>query len=140
VSREDVELVRRLYEAWLAGDQETALAGIDPDIEWVEPEENPDAGNWRGPEGVRESFEKWTEPFENYRLEVREFVDLDPCVLAVCRQHARGRGSGVEVDSDIWHLWTLRDGRAVRAEMFLRREDALRAAESEAASRPEPPA
>ena len=31
MSDDDVELIRRLHEAWVAGDREAALAGVDPD-------------------------------------------------------------------------------------------------------------
>ena len=44
------------------------------------------------------------------------------------RYTGRGKGSQVEVDSLGAHLWTLRDGMAVRLEVFSSREKALAAA------------
>jgi uncharacterized protein len=132
VSREDVELVRSLHEAWLAGDREIALALVDPDIEWVQPSDSPAPGTDRGPQGIERSMADWTEPFEDFGFEIRELRDLgEGKVLAGLRQHGRIRGSSVPIEANIFHLWTVRDGRAVRAEMFRTEEDAL-----EAASRP----
>jgi len=40
----------------------------------------------------------------------------------------RGRASGVDVEHLIFQVWTLRDGRIVRAAMFCDEEAALEAA------------
>ena len=45
------------------------------------------------------------------------------------KQTARGGVSGVELEIRIGHLWTVRDGKAVRLEVFPAREDARKAAE-----------
>jgi len=127
---DNVERIRRLYEAWSAGDLDTAIAGMDPDVEWLEPADSPDARAWRGAEGIVASMEKWTEPFEDFGFAIVEMVPAGERVLVQLHQHARGRGSGAEVEGDIWHLWTLVDGKAVKAEMFSSREEALAAAES----------
>ena len=123
-----VALVQRLYDAWAAGDTETALAGIDPDIEWIEPADNPDGQARRGPEGVLASMAQWTQPFEDYAYEIMERTDLGAQVLFGLVQRGRGRASGVRVESRIWHLWTVKAGRAARLEMFMDRDAALAAA------------
>ena len=129
-SSPNVAFVRDLYDAWLTGDIERALAGVDPELEWVEPRDTPDASTWSGPEGVLESMAKWTEPFEDFGFEVVEAFDVGEQVLVELVQHARGKGSGVAVEGHIWHLWTVREGRAVRLEMFGDRDEALAAADS----------
>lgn len=40
----------------------------------------------------------------------------------------RGRASGIETDVEEFHVWTLRNGRVVRMQMFLDRDEALAAA------------
>jgi ketosteroid isomerase-like protein len=137
----NLELVRGLYRAWEAGDLDAALAGLAPDIEWVEPVDTPDGQSWRGPEGVLASMAEWTEPFDEYRIELLEELDLGDQVLVGVLQSGRGKASGVAVESEVWHLWTLRDGKAVRAEMFRTRADALQAtAAPRSESRPVGPA
>ena len=44
------------------------------------------------------------------------------------RYIGRGKGSGVDVDTPGAHLWTVKDGRAVRMVVFSDRERALEAA------------
>jgi len=121
-------LVQRLYDAWIAGDAETALAGIDPDIEWIEPTDTPDGQLWRGAEGVLASMAEWTQPFEDYSFEILERLDLGEQALFGLVQRGRGRGSGAQVESWVWHLWTVKDRRATRLEMFRDKEAALAAA------------
>jgi ketosteroid isomerase-like protein len=134
VAANDVELVRGLYEAWLSGDRERAAQGVHPQIEWVEPPQSPDSETHQGPEGVEYSMDRWTEPFANWRMESDELRDLgEGKVLVVGRQFARARDSEVEVEAPIFHLWTVRDERAIRMQMFLSEGEALAAA----ASRPE---
>jgi uncharacterized protein len=132
VSEDDVELIRRLHEAWVAGDREAALAGVDPGIEWVQPADSPAPGTNRGPDAIEQSMADWTEAFEEFSFEIRELRDLGGGkVLACLRQYGRVRGGTVPVEASIFHLWTVREGRAVRAEMFRTEAEAL-----EAASRP----
>jgi ketosteroid isomerase-like protein len=129
VGEQDVELIRRLHEAWIAGDREAALALADPGIEWVEPPDSLAPGTHRGAEGVEASMEDWTAPYEEYRLEVTELRDLgDGLVLACLHQYGRAHGSTVPVESKAFNLWTVRDGRAMRMEMYRTEAQALAAA------------
>jgi ketosteroid isomerase-like protein len=127
-SESNVDLVRGLYAAWQAQDFDTALAGIDADIEWKEPPDAPDSRSWRGPDGVVDSTENWTAPFEDYEFEIAESAEIGDQVLITLLQRGRARGSSVSVEEHIWHLWTLRGGKAVRMAMFTSREEALAAA------------
>ncbi len=123
-----VVLVQRLYDAWVAGDAEAALARMDPDVEWIEPSDTPDGQTWRGVDGVLAAMVEWTQPFEDYAFEIVERVDYGERVLFALVQRGRGRLSGIDVESTVWHLWTVKDGKAVRLEMFRDREEAVAAA------------
>ncbi len=128
----DLDLIRGLYVAWAAGDRETAMAGIDPAIEWTEPSDSPEHATHRGFEGVERSMARWVEPYDEYGFEVERMRDLGGGrVLVSLRQHGRPRGASVRLEETIFHLWTIRAGYAVRTQMFRTEADAL-----EAASRP----
>jgi ketosteroid isomerase-like protein len=134
VSSADVEFVRSLYHAWFTDDRETALAGIHPDMEWVEPPEAPEAETHHGAEGIIYATERWLAGFEGWHMEIERVRDLGEGRVIVCaRQRGRGRGSSVDVEASIFHLWTVRDGLAVKMQMFTTEAQAL---ESAAASRP----
>jgi hypothetical protein len=47
----------------------------------------------------------------------------------VVHQRARGKGSGVMIESDMFQVWTFRGGKAVRMRVRNSREEALRLVE-----------
>jgi ketosteroid isomerase-like protein len=133
MSQENVEIIRRMYEAWLADDTDAVYETFDPEIKvnpdpeatWVGVDET-----YHGHEGLARYMESVYEAFEDYRPEVEEILDLgDDRVLTLAIEHARGRGSGAEVEArKTAHLWTLRDGKATQLDLFLDRARALQVA------------
>ncbi len=129
MSRENVELVRRALEAFPRGDMDEMLSYLDPEVEFHSAIVGGAEGNvYRGHDGFRRWFSDSFESFEELRNEWREFRDLGDRVLALGHLRARGRESGVEVDSPMGWVFTIRHGRAVKAEGFLSRDAALEAA------------
>ena len=125
---EDVEAVRRGYEAWNRGDVGAVLELVDPDIEWRPGADAPEAGEHRGRDGFRGFIESWLESFEDLQHRARRSCSSEgDRVVAMVRQRGRGRGSGVEIDVATVHVWRIRDGRAVGWYAYRNREDALAA-------------
>ena len=129
MSQENVDLVRRALEAFPRGDVEEMLSYLDPEIEWHSAIVGAAEGNvYRGHEGFRQWFADSFESFEELTNEWSEFRDLGDRVLALGHVKARGRESGVELDSPIAFLFTLRGGKSLKAEGFLSRDKGLQAA------------
>jgi uncharacterized protein len=131
MSRENVEIVRGVYEAWQRGDFEAALDPFHEGVEWFGPPDISRAGGGgfvRGHDGVRRSLGRWMGTCVDYRFELRELVDFGDEVLAGGWQYGRGRGSGVEVSEEIFSVWTLQARQIVRQRMFRDRAQALEAA------------
>lgn len=128
---DDIESLRRGYEAWNRGDLGAVLALVDPDIEWRPGEDAPESGNQRGRAGFQEFIESWTESFDDLRIEPLEFVEIGEHVVVVVRQRGRGHVSGVELDVNTIHVWTIRAGTAVGWTAYRNRDDALQALRSE---------
>jgi ketosteroid isomerase-like protein len=122
-------LVKRLYEAINQRDYEAGFAMLDDDFEWVETEEGLLGGHHRGFAEVQAAIERQLEVFDEFEIEPEEFHEHGEHVAVPIRQRARGGVSGAEVEIRIGHLWTVRDGKVTRLEVFPAREDALRAAE-----------
>jgi len=61
----DVRMVLDSYAAYARGDIDAAVASLHPDVEWIEPDEFPNGGAYRGPvqvaEYLRASYEMWRE-------------------------------------------------------------------------------
>jgi ketosteroid isomerase-like protein len=130
MSQENVERVREAVDAINRGDFDAAHAGAHPDIEWQTLDAFPDAGTYRGPEGVRAFFGAWLDTFKGFRLHLEKCVPVDERrVLAVLRVSGEGAESGVEVESPAFsQLLEYEDGRLIRARMFQTETEALEAA------------
>jgi ketosteroid isomerase-like protein len=127
MSAQNVEIVRRAYEAFNGDDPEAAIALLDPDVEWTLPAHFPDAETWRGRDRVVEGLRSMATSFDSLNLEVHELIDAGDRVVALV--HIQGRAavtgldlSGMGVDG---HIWTLRDGRVVAVRMYGGTGDAL---------------
>jgi ketosteroid isomerase-like protein len=127
MSAENVEIVRRAYEAFNGANPEAAIELLDPDCEWALPAHFPDAETWRGRDRVAEGLRARAESWESLNIEVHELIDGGDKVVALVRIHGRAPLTGLElagmgVDA---HLWTLRNGRAVSVRMYGGTEEAL---------------
>jgi ketosteroid isomerase-like protein len=137
VSRENIELVRRLYGE-LASEGSTrefeqrltdeALRHyLDPGIEWVPVAHSLLAvESYRGFDGVRRFWGEFLSTWESYRVEPLSFYDTGDQVAVVV--HIVGRTHQLEVDETRSSLLTLRDGRVVRVQSFADPEGARAAA------------
>ena len=117
---EIVASLRRIYEAFNRGDFDAAIAVAHPEIEFVPPGGQ---SSLRGAEAVR----AWMEPdaFEEQQIEPVEFSIQGNKVLVRQHTRARGAGSGIELDIEIWAVWTLNDdGLTTRVESFLPHQEA----------------
>ena len=123
-------VVRAVYEAINSRDYEAGFALLDDSFEWVEPEQGLLGGTHRGFEEIRRAIDAQLEVFDEFMIEPEEFHEHGDHVAVPIRQRARGGVSGVEVEIRIGHLWTVKNGRVVRLEVFAAREDARRAAEA----------
>jgi ketosteroid isomerase-like protein len=103
---------------------------IDPQIEWNGPREFPDlAEPHYGYEGVARYLRTIAEVLDDYRMVPERFIDAGhDRVLVFSREGGRGKESGAEVQTHLTaHLWTLRDGKAIRMQSYWERADALEA-------------
>lgn len=112
------DVVRAIYAAWNSHDIEQVVAQIDESFEADMSERvfNPEV--YRGHEGVRRFFADTAEIWEGVTVEVPDFYENGDHVLTAFRAAGKGRGSGLEVAMEIYQLWTVRDGRAVRFKGF----------------------
>jgi ketosteroid isomerase-like protein len=127
MSQENVEVVRGIYEAFNKGDLARAVEPADPEFEFV-PDDREVIGTLRGRENVQRYLEDQVDVFDESQVEAEELFDKDDQVIAFVRVQNRGRASGVELDVRIAHVWTFRDGKPVRCQVYAERDKALEAA------------
>jgi ketosteroid isomerase-like protein len=119
MSRENVELARRGYEAFARRDLDAVFELFHPDIEAHDPPEMPDAAIHRGHEAVLRDWQQTYELFDEFSIEVEKLVDCGEDVIVYLRYRGRGNESGAEVDASMAHVWTVHNGKATRLRQFL---------------------
>ena len=136
MSQENVEFVKNLWAAGESMDKQALLAALpdliaqtcDPEIEWVEDPQRADGRVYRGHEGVRESWERWLENFDEWGFEIERISEHGNRVLVVSAEHGRGSGSEAEVSARNYMVLTFRAGKILRYEEFYDEAQALEAA------------
>jgi ketosteroid isomerase-like protein len=128
VSPEDLDIVRRAYDAFARGDLNALQEFLSPDIEWRTTPDVPFLGNYRGIDEFLRAMNEWTEPFDELTTTVEEMIDTGDRVVVRHRMRGRGTDSGVEVDLVLWQVVTVEDGQLTRMYDFATSEEALAAA------------
>jgi ketosteroid isomerase-like protein len=101
---------------------------LPADFELRMPPLVPDAGTYRGVEGMRRLRETWEAGLDDFRIEIEEVIDAGDKVLVMAAACGTGRDSGAEVRSPSFpHIWTFRDGEVVRMEPRQNRAAGLKA-------------
>jgi ketosteroid isomerase-like protein len=116
MSRENVEVARRLIDAVNRDDLPRALACLDPDVEWIAQLAAVE-GAYHGHEGFETFMADIREAWERFQLHV-ELHDLGDRVRVAGTISARGRGSGVEMGVAVCGIFDFRDTRIVRWQAF----------------------
>jgi ketosteroid isomerase-like protein len=127
VSEQNVELHRRLIEAYNARDTETFIALCDPRIEVHSVFAAPGGADYNGHDGVRTWLQDLEETWgEEFRVQPEAFFDLGENTLMFGVLHGRGQQTGVDVPMSNAQVARLRDGLIVYLKVYIHREDALR--------------
>jgi ketosteroid isomerase-like protein len=126
MAESNAELIRGLYGFnWAAVDDRgrgLAAAG-EVMAPQVEARVSPEVGDrtLHGLEGFAVFVEGLEEDFSEFRYQAEEIDEISPDQVMVTGQiQARGRRSNMPLTAPFGHLWTLRDGRALRVEARVR--------------------
>jgi ketosteroid isomerase-like protein len=124
----NVEIVRAGLEAYRRGDFEEVARTVHPDVELFDWPEAADPRVYRGPAGILEAREEWAKAWEYVEVDPVGFADAGDRVLAVLKTIGTGRGSAIEMATETFGVYTLRDGKASKIQFFTSRDAALDAA------------
>jgi len=137
MSQENVEIVRQFLEdrtAFLRGEATAETFGehFDPQVEvcWHDKQTYPDTPqHLRGVSAVVAFSEQYRDGWLDVVTDPLELTEAPGGgVLALCRQSARGRQSGVPIVIHFFEVFTIRGGKVQKGEFFRHRADALEAA------------
>ena len=124
MSQENVEILRRGFEHWMATGDFRAHADLAWDVSrlgW------PDQQLYHGAEGARQFLTEWADAWDDWEMEVEDYIDAGEHVVVICNQRGRSKATGIPAEMRFAQLWTLRDGLAIRMQMFASVEEALEA-------------
>jgi ketosteroid isomerase-like protein len=143
MSQENVEIVRNAFEviygltsgptatgASMRRDSKRAAELLDPNVEV----HGTIGGLWEGrvARGLSEmlnSFEaEDREAWEERRLDPQRFLHINDLVVVLMHEYRRGRGSGIEVETDTAVVFTVREGRVIVIQPYMDQAEALEAA------------
>jgi ketosteroid isomerase-like protein len=127
MSQQNVDAFRAVIEAINERGPDAAIL-FDAEIEFREDPEFPDAQVYRGRDEVVRNFVEFTASFEYYRFAIEDLRDAGgDRVMAVLREQARGKASGLTVDRRSGWVATFRDGKVLSFEIYLDPANALEA-------------
>ncbi len=124
MSQENVEVIRRGFEHWLTTGYFRAPADLVWDVSnlgW------PDQQVYLGAEGAMQFNAEWADAWDDWEIEVEEYIDAGERVVVILNQRGRAKATGIPVDMRFAQIWTLRDAQGIRMQMFASVEEALEA-------------
>ena len=122
MSQENVEVIRRGFEHWMA----TGDFRADADLAWdVSRLGWPDQQVYPGAEGARQFLAEWADAWDDWEMEAEDYIDAGERVVVICNQRGRSKATGIPVEMRFAQVWTLRDGQGIRMQMFASVEEAL---------------
>jgi ketosteroid isomerase-like protein len=110
ISEQNIEVIKRGYEAFAAGDVETVMSLFDDDIEWVQAGDSAISGTYHGKGELGQYLGRLAEKSATVRP-LRFLADGDTVV--VLSETTVGNETGQDAD-----VFTLRDGKTVRAQVY----------------------
>lgn len=126
MSQENVETIRRGFDAMNRGDISGILALAHPDFETaIPPELSAEPSAYRGHEGIRRYFESFQDAMRDIRFHPDQIWDAGDAVVVALRVTANGRETGIPVEQHLGQVWTMGDGTARRLENFVTVSEAL---------------
>jgi ketosteroid isomerase-like protein len=118
MSQENVEIVRRLYDAWNRRDEEELVALSDPEVEFVNSPTAVEPGTRRGTNEVLAAARTQWEFLRDGRFEIDRIYDPGEEIFVLARLSRLMPEGDARIDDRVLASWMIRDGRVVRTEVL----------------------
>jgi ketosteroid isomerase-like protein len=127
-SQENVEIVRRLFEAWRQKDTPTALE-LDPEAEFKSALVDLGQKVYRGRAEIEQYRADLEAVWETWETKDERCLPVgNDCVVSLYRVSGKGKGSGTPVEQDVSIVFRIRRGKVTNLTAYLDQREALTAA------------
>lgn len=121
MSKENVALIRGVYDAFAAGNVPGVLGAMSPDIVWNEAENFPyaDGNPYRGPEAVAAGvFARCVGEWDGFAVEMNEILDAGDTIVALGRYAGVYKKTGNRMHPQAVHVWRISNGKIVSFQQY----------------------
>jgi len=117
--------LRAAYAAFNRGDIDAAVRMLDPQVEWVEPDEFPYGGAYHGIEGAKRYLAQSRATAAQVISEPEQFLSARDRVVVFVYARVLGKGTTEWQDISLADVYTFRDGKVIKMRAFASRNDTL---------------
>jgi ketosteroid isomerase-like protein len=121
------EFIRRGYDR-INAEHEASLDFWHPDGEFVNSPLDPDHATYRGIDAIAEQHAGWFDAYPDLRVDPQEIRLNGNVAFVWTRFSGHARSTGLELELELAHIWTIEDGKIRRIEEHLDRDEGLRVA------------
>jgi ketosteroid isomerase-like protein len=118
MAEENVEIVRRMHDAWNRRDEEEMLAFSDPEVEFVNSPTAVEPGTRRGTNAILAVARMQWEMLLDGRGEIDRIYDRGEEIVVLGRLSRRMPEGDARIEDRFLTSWTIRDGKVVRTEVL----------------------
>ena len=116
----NVDIIKRLYQAFAEGDMDSISALIDPAVEWIESDGIPYGGVFHGYEAVLNGvFAKIGSEWDNFTAEVDQFIDAGDIVVTLGTDSGIYKATGKKMQAPTASIWTLKNGKVIKFRQYI---------------------
>jgi ketosteroid isomerase-like protein len=128
MSQENVEIARAAFERFVTS-REFVADRVTDDFAWDMSHYHgwPEQQVYEGAAGARTFLTEWVDAWEDWVLEVEALHDAGDRVVAFLVQRGTSKARGMPVEMSFAQVFTFRDGKQARVEVYSERDEALRA-------------
>jgi len=121
VSKENVAVVKGIYDAFSVGDVPGVLGRMAPGIVWNEAENFPyaDRNPYVGPQAIAEGvFMRIGAEWDGFAVVPEEILDAGDTIIALGRYLGSFKATGKKQSTQMVHVWRIKDGKAVQFQQY----------------------
>jgi ketosteroid isomerase-like protein len=128
-SQESLERVQAAFDAYFRGDEPAMLELVASDVVVTQFPDQADVRDYHGHVGLAQVMTEWIGTWDDWSIEILGAKEVGDLVLATARQRGRGKGSGAPMEAEVTFVFTVRQGKIARWQMFRSEREALEAVE-----------